>query len=160
MNLDNKHRLLSVFCNNYTEQTNKGATKDINKSLSVNELIYQNKWSNENIDELYLLIEQLLKLNFIDVAKQNCECTREYIKYFATSEGKLAYYNKYFINQLLRKDKRFLIPVIISILAFLTSLGNVLYTISNNNKIEKLQEQLNKLQINKPLLVQKVKPQM
>ena len=160
MNLDNKHRLLSVFCNNYTEQTNKGAKKDINKSLSVNELIYQNKWSNENIDELYLLIEQLLKLNFIDVAKQNCECTREYIKYFATSEGKLAYYNKYFINQLLRKDKRFLITVIISILAFLTSLGNVLYNISNNNKIEKLQEQLNKLQINKPLLVQKVKPQM
>ena len=156
MNLDKKHKLLAVFCNHYTKQENNGATKDISKSLCVDELIYRNKWSNENLDELHLLIEQLLALNFIEPAKQNEECAREYIKYFATSDGKIAYYNKYFINQLLRKDKRFLIPVIISLLAFLTSLGNVLYTISNNNKIEKLQEQVDKLEIDKSQLVKKV----
>lgn len=156
MNLNKKHKLLSIFSNYYTEQTNNGATKDISKSLCVDELIYHNKWSNENLDELHLLIEQLLKLNFIEIAKQNCECTREYVKYFATSEGKLAYYNNYFINQSWHKDKKILFPLIISALAFITSLGNVLYTIANNNKTEKLQEQVNKLETDKSQLEKKV----
>lgn len=156
MNLDKKHKLLSIFCNHYTKQENNGATKDISKSLCVDELIYHNKWSNENLDELHLLIEQLLTLNFIEPARQNGECTREYVKYFATSDGKLAYYNKYFINQLLRKDKRFLIPVIISSLAFLTSVGTLWYNISNNSKTEQLQGQVKKLKKDKLLLVKRI----
>ena len=157
MNLNKKHKLLTVFYEYDLTQTNKGATKDLSKSLCVDELIYFNKWSNENFDELYLLIEQLLSLNFINIAEQKCECTKEYVKYFITPEGKLAYYNKYFLNQSWHRDTRYLIPVIISALAFLTSLGNVLYTISNNRKIEKLQEQVQELKTNKSQGVKKVK---
>ena len=67
-----------------------------------------------------------------------------------------ANYDKYFLNQSWHRDTRYLIPVIISALAFLTSLGNVLYTISNNRKIEKLQEQVYKLKTDKYQEVKKV----
>lgn len=156
MNFNKKHKLLTVFYDYDLEQTNKGASKDLSKSLCVDEIIYLNKWSNENFDELYLLIGQLSSLNFINVAEQNCECSKEYIKYFITTEGKLAYYNKYFLNQLWHRDIRYLIPVIIAALAFLTSLGNALYTISNNRKIEKLQEQVQELKTDKSQGVKKV----
>lgn len=149
MNYNKKHKLLTIFFNYDFDSISNGLTQDCNRATTADNIIYSSLWSNSDIEELFLLIEQLINLGYIKEFPQKEDVRREYKMYFITSEGKLAYYNKTFLNQLLRKDKRFLIPVIISSLAFLTSLGNVLYTISNNKKIEKLEVQLEKLEKSK-----------
>lgn len=149
MNYNKKHKLLTIFYNYDFETTSNGAIKDSSKSTTADNIIYSSLWSNSDIEELFLLIEQLINLGYIKEYPQKEDVRREHKMYFITSEGKLAYYNKSFPNQLLHKDKRFLIPVIVSSLAFLTALSTLLYNISNNKKIEKLEVQLEKLEKSK-----------
>ena|SRR6218665_1583651 len=141
-----KHNLLALFYNNYVEETNKGFTKDMSKALSIDNIIYDVKWSNKELPELESYIEQLKILNFLSVVEQKSKVGWHQELYVITNEGKIAYHDRVLLNKLWWKDVRFWLPLTVSIIGALLSLGIAVYKIPKEDRILKLEQRLDKVE--------------
>lgn len=145
---EHKHKILK-----YLFETNKKGEKntrfgtiitDLGKSLSTLELNERTNISSNKInDTCYILVQDnYIEYNDIDDKNENH-------RYIITENGKKAFIEKFFLNQIWYRQRAFWLTLSALLISSLT-LGWTIYRDANLNKnIDKLQHQIDSLKIKK-----------